>query len=489
MTTRRWVCYAILIVLALVLVLSGLIGIPYMMSAVYKWVINTMMVLDPSSPLFVEWETPDIPMFQSFYFFDIQNPEEFKAGGRPNVIERGPYVYKLGFDRPNLTFHDNDTLSFYPRYFYSFDEEKSAGPETDRFITLNMPLVTVAYFVRNAGPLVQIPANALMEMLGERLTLNLTVEELLWGYDEPLFKLIQPIITIPGFDQGKFGFLMSFNYTTLNLYTVNTGKENQTLLNDVINFQGLPDLSWWGTPETNEILGTDGTMYHPYMTREENMHLFHPDLCRSVPYVYEQDTIYKKVPLLKFVLANYTYSNGTDYPPNAGFCSHDQDLCGPSGIMRQDPCRFGSPSAISNPHFFQGDPALYEAVGGLNPQAKYHQHYMEVEPLMGMPYVLKMRLQISMMTLQLPRITEMKNVRNMVMPVLWFEQSVEADDRIVGYYETGFVLTAYIALIVKWIMFSIGLLMCFLTVVSCGKRLAHPPVVSSEEKHHPRETI
>ncbi|XP_054758887.2 scavenger receptor class B member 1-like [Lytechinus pictus] len=150
--------------------------------------------------------------------------------------------------------------------------------------------------------------------------------------------------------------------------------------------------------------------------------------------------------------------------------------------MRQDPCRFGSPSAISNPHFFQGDPALHEAVGGLNPQAKYHQHYMEVEPLMGMPYVLKMRLQISMITLPLWMITEVKNVRNMVMPVLWFEQSVEADDTIVGYYETGFVLTAYIALIVKWIIFSIGVLMCILTVISCGKRIAYPSVVSAEEK-------
>ncbi|XP_054759870.1 scavenger receptor class B member 1-like [Lytechinus pictus] len=143
-----------------------------------------------------------------------------------------------------------------------------------------MPLVTVAYFVRNFGPLVQFPVNALLEGLGERLTLNLTVDQILWGYDEPLFKLIQPIISIPGFDEGKFGFLLQFNYTTLNLYTVNTGKENQSLLNDVVNFQGLPQLDWWGTPATNEILGTDGTMYHPYMSREENLYLFHPDLCR-----------------------------------------------------------------------------------------------------------------------------------------------------------------------------------------------------------------
>lgn len=481
MTTKRLVCYGLLIGLAFLLVLGSLIGLPAAMAAIYKFVINMMMQLDPDSPLFAEWVTPDIPMFQSFYFYDIQNPVEFKAGGKPNVTQKGPYVYRLEFDRLNLTFYDNGTLSFYPKYLYYFDEEKSVGPETDSFIILNMPLVTVAYFVRDSGFIIQEGANALMNTLGERLTINLTVNELLWGYEEPLFKLIQPIIRIPGFDQGQFGFLIGFNDTTNHLYTVHDGKANQSLLNWVENYQGVPELPWWWTEETNEIQGTDGTMYHPYMSRKEKLYLFHPDLCRSVPYIYEEDVVYKEVPLLKFVLANYTFYNGSDYPPNEGFCKGNHDLCGPSGIMRQDPCRFGSPSSISNPHFFQGDPALYEAVDGLDPKAKYHQHYMEIEPLMGMPYILKMRLQINMALLPVKYLDEVKHVRHMTMPVLWFEQSVEANDEIVNYYKTGFVLTAYIANIVKWVLVAFGILCFLLTTYSISKRIAYPPGMTPEK--------
>ncbi|XP_071481249.1 scavenger receptor class B member 1-like [Diadema antillarum] len=483
MTAKCVACHSILIILALFLVLGGLLLLPFVMSEIYKYVIDKMMVLDPSSPLFSEWVTPNIPMFQSYYFFDIQNPEEFKAGAKPVVKERGPYVYRLAYDRLNLTFYDNGTLSHRPMYYYYFDEEKSVGPDTDSMMVLNMPLVTVAYFVRNSGFVVQSLANALMNRLGERLAVNLTVRELLWGYDEPLFELIQDIIPIPGFDQGKFGFLIGFNATTDHLFTVFTGKENQSMLNVVNNYQGEPLLPWWWSEETNTIRGTDGTMYHPYRTREEDIYLFHPDLCRSVRYLYHNDTVYKKVPLLKYVLAPYTYDNGTSYPPNAGFCSGDKDLCGPSGVMRQDPCRYGSPSAISNPHFFEGDPMLREAVIGLHPQASLHQHYMEVEPLMGMPYVLKMRLQINMKLEPVAHLTEVKKVPDMMFPVLWFEQSVEADDRIVGYYEKGFVLTSYIAFIIEWLMFSIGIVVFVASVISFGRRIAYPKTVPEEEKN------
>ena len=80
---------------------------------------------------------------------------------------------------------------------------------------------TVAYFAKDYGPLIQEAVNQLMEFLGEELTLNLTVGELLWGYKEPLFELIQPIISIPGFDKGEFGFLIGVSIVwkkiTMNL--------------------------------------------------------------------------------------------------------------------------------------------------------------------------------------------------------------------------------------------------------------------------------
>ena len=64
-------------------------------------------------------------------------------------------------------------------------------------------------------------------------------------------------------------------------------------------------------------------------------------------------------------------------------------------------------------------------------------------------------------------------------------QSVEADDRIISYYEKGFVLSAYIATIVKWALFALSVLMLVLTLFSFTRWIAYPPTHpggSDEEK-------
>jgi hypothetical protein len=35
-----------------------------------------------------------IPMFSSFYFFNVTNPEDVAKGAKPIVKEMGPYVYE-----------------------------------------------------------------------------------------------------------------------------------------------------------------------------------------------------------------------------------------------------------------------------------------------------------------------------------------------------------------------------------------------------------
>ena len=51
------------------------------------------MVLTPSSELYEGWKDPDMPIYQNFYFFDIQNKDEVMQGGKPRVREAGPYTY------------------------------------------------------------------------------------------------------------------------------------------------------------------------------------------------------------------------------------------------------------------------------------------------------------------------------------------------------------------------------------------------------------
>ena len=49
-------------------------------------------------------------------------------------------AHRLYVRRENVTSHDNGTISSIPIYTYVFDRENSIGPETDRFLGVNMPM-------------------------------------------------------------------------------------------------------------------------------------------------------------------------------------------------------------------------------------------------------------------------------------------------------------------------------------------------------------
>lgn len=50
--------------------------------------------IDPSSLSFGMWKEIPVPFYLSVYFFDIVNPKEVLDGRKPQVRERGPYVYR-----------------------------------------------------------------------------------------------------------------------------------------------------------------------------------------------------------------------------------------------------------------------------------------------------------------------------------------------------------------------------------------------------------
>ena len=60
-----------------------------------------------------------------------------------------------------------------------------------------------------------------------------------------------------------------------------------------------------------------------------------------MPYIYEKDDVLEGVPLKMFGLAPWAYQNSSTYADNKGFEVNDQDSV-PTGLMRVDPCRFGT---------------------------------------------------------------------------------------------------------------------------------------------------
>ena len=62
-------------------------------SFVFYICVFQMMVITPSSELFQGWKEPPMPIYQSFYFFDVLNKEDIMKGEKPEVMEVGPYTY------------------------------------------------------------------------------------------------------------------------------------------------------------------------------------------------------------------------------------------------------------------------------------------------------------------------------------------------------------------------------------------------------------
>ncbi|XP_041484876.1 scavenger receptor class B member 1-like isoform X1 [Lytechinus variegatus] len=485
-TPRLVVCHAFLLLMALALIFTGLLFLPWFVERMYGYVIHRVFVLDPNSRLYPEWQRPTLPIYQNVYFFDIQNPDDLMNGQRPKIVEKGPYSYRMELARDNVSFHDNDTVSYLLRYRYYFDEERSVGPESDTVTALNSPLLTTAHMMENYQFLVRTAIRGLLYELDERPVVTKTVSEIMWGYQEPLLTMAKQFQSVPPeFESGQFGYFVGLNTSYVGQFNVYTGQENENLVNLIDRVDGSSNLNFWWSEEANSVKNsTDGSMYHPNVQKTETLSMYQPPLCRSVSFEFEKDSSYRGIPLLKFSLSPSTYQNATAFPPNEGFCSGHRELCGPSGVLRQDPCRFGSPLAISNPHFFGGQQTLFDDVDGLSPNASLHESYMEIEPKTGMPFVLKFRVQINMYTHPVDGIGETGRLREMYLPLLWIEQSIEADDRIVGEFKFGFVRLWNLVVGVEWLLFAIGVIILLILLV----RSARIAVISDDVEKDKEDT-
>lgn len=52
------------------------------------------MQLKEGNLLMEKWKDIPVPLYASYYLFEIKNGREFVKGAKPIMQEHGPYVYK-----------------------------------------------------------------------------------------------------------------------------------------------------------------------------------------------------------------------------------------------------------------------------------------------------------------------------------------------------------------------------------------------------------
>lgn len=91
------------------------------------------------------WRETPIPMYLEIYMFNWTNAEQYvlTPSIKPIFNECGPYTFYEHHTRENITFNDNNTLTYFTKRTWRFLPEKSAGSLDDVVITLN-PILAVS---------------------------------------------------------------------------------------------------------------------------------------------------------------------------------------------------------------------------------------------------------------------------------------------------------------------------------------------------------
>lgn len=396
-----------LLATGVVLVVLGLVfrfNVGGVVSYVEEMEVDKDVQLRPGSFVFKEWTRPSTPMYMKYFVFHVSNPDQIINGSAiPNVTQKGPYSYREIRTNEVLNWTaDQSVVTFMPNRSYIFDPETSCAgcdDKNDSFVTVNIPLLTVALWLRNTDYKkkhswcflgLQIEASRFKVKLFHRKT----VHEILWGYTDPFLEFLKrPIGSCPG-QKGLSSYVqLQYNNTYYGISAVNTGQLDINKLEQYAMWRGRSNLTWWSDKYANMINGTDGTQFSPEVSKNAVYYAFSPEICRSVFFKYESTATLKEIKLYRFTAPKELYLSGDVYPPNKGFCVPQ---CLPSGCLNVSLCQPQNPPVvISPPHFYLGNESLAKAVTGLHPDKKLHQTFVDIEPITGIVMNAAKRVQIN----------------------------------------------------------------------------------------------
>lgn len=457
-----------------------------------------------------------IPLTVKFYLFNVTNSEKVLLGlERPQFRQVGPFVYKQWRRREVVDILDNNRKLIYKEFktFYAVpltpesqtptggngsepnsshnnnNNHNMLDPTQVNVTIINLPLLSVLTQLAQLEEgslkrqLAAKVASRLIDSGKEKILITRPANQLLFdGYKVGLMDAANDLITNTlGFNfdsplpRNKFGFFHTKNGTWSRKesgeLTVFTGRNNS--MDDfmiVDNWNGLKQLKVWPNNteagnRCNEIRGTDGSQFHPGVTRDQTLNIFSPMICTSIFIKYKEDTSAEDIPLLRFSTPPDVFSAPKKNPRNACYCTISNraqsntsplmsssllptsahkaysgskssrisdDRCYIDGLMDLSLCQKGAPVAASSPHFYNADPLLAHAAG-LEPDKDLHETYIDIEPMTGAVMRAASRAQLNAFVeraaLDVVDSQLIGHMTPMVAPMLWLEESAEIDDK------------------------------------------------------------
>ncbi|XP_060916759.1 lysosome membrane protein 2-like isoform X1 [Labrus mixtus] len=425
MTRRSCAIYAVGIICASLLV----VGIGLIVGQVFRTFMQERLkkeiVLVEGSRVFESWKTPPPPVYMEYFFFNVTNVDQFLKGSKPEVTQVGPYTYREYRYKENVTMVENGTrVSAYNTKSFVFLRDKSVGdPTVDSITTVNIPAWAVMDKLKNNFWKASF-VSVMMNNVGSGLFTTRTVDELLWGYEDPLLARLSS--SSPDVEK-VFGLMYKKNGTNDGEFVYHTGQQNYMDYGRVETWKGKSQVSFWTSNQSNSINGSDGSAFHPLLNKDERLYIFTPDLCRSIYMEFEKEVEVKGIPAYRFTPPRSVLASKEENPANEGFCISPKECLG-TGLLKVSPCRKGAPVVASFPHFHLADSKYVSAIGGMSPQREHHQTYLDLNPTTGVIVRANKRAQVNILMHKISGFAKTRPLSEIIFPVMFLNESVVIDD-------------------------------------------------------------
>ncbi|XP_023289833.1 sensory neuron membrane protein 1 isoform X2 [Orussus abietinus] len=437
-------------------------GILFSIGVMFGWVIfpmvlkskiNGAIALKKGSEIRELWSKFPLPIDFKIYIFNVTNPEGIQKGEKPIVKEIGPYFYDEYKEKVDLEDRDSDdTVEYKQRVTWIFNPSKSNG------LTGNEELIFPHLLMLGIvmGTLQQQPA--MMGIVGKALDSIFKKPDSIFikvKVKDVLFDGLPIDCTVKDFsgsalcsklkEQGKDLVVEGENRYRFSMFghkngtigedrlRVVRGTKNAKDVGKVVEFNGQPSLTTWPEEHCNAYNGTDSTIFHPFLYKDEDVVSFAPDLCRSLSARFDSPSAYKGIRTNR-----YTADLGdmSTHPEEKCFCP-TEDTCLKKGLYDLTKC-VGAPIVASLPHLYLADESYLETVEGLKPTQEDHQIFLDFEPMTGTPVSARKRLQFNMFIQPVQKFKLMKTFPEAILPLFWVEEGLALNDDFVGKLKAAF---------------------------------------------------
>jgi len=441
----------------------------YMFSPLVNSIIESKLALEPGSDVTNAWIKPPLSPFLKIYYFNVTNAEEYLSGGKLRVQEIGPYVYEEVWEREDVEWsEDGSEVDFRMKRTYHYRPDKSSGSLTDPVILPNVPMFGMLTKMRATGPTVLQSANLFLDAHEPPQSVfeKRTVQEVTWGYNHSLVSLANLVLPEDQQLPELYGYFYGKNHTADKPFRIKTGTNDIHDLGSIVNFDNKTRLDTW-FDDTNEegvcnnIHGTDGSLYPPFVKKDQVFHIFNKDMCRSLPIEYSESVTHFEMETYRFVPGKKAFSSDD----NSCFCPSGMSSCAPEGMFNVSACHGGSPMLLSWPHFYNGDPDLLQNIEGLSPDKDKHEFQVDILPLLGVGLRAAIRLQINIF-LEVDGVNKLSNASDAFVPIIWFEDGIEEidDEETISLLQSAVLKPALIQSILYPILFAVGIFVILLNI-------------------------